>query len=120
MELPKVKQGKRNRSPVRKSDENANSSKKSHTDNVVDDDDVAVTAHYGPGTSRQNYIYHPPNAETQRSRCRALNLRYVRAYRLRLGSPTTPLTDPLTDINVPGDGNCSFNAFSLAITCSIE
>ena len=58
MELPKVKQGTRNRSPVRQSDKNANSSKKSHTDNVVDDD-VAVTAHYGPGTARQKYTIPP-------------------------------------------------------------
>ena len=79
-----------------------------------------MTAHYGPGTARQNYIYHSPNAETQRSWYRALNLRYVRAYRPRLGSPTTPLTAPLTDINVPGDGNCLFNALSLAITGSTE
>ena len=120
MEQPKVKQGKRNRSPVRKSDNNANSSKKSRTDKVVDDDDVAVTAHDGPGTVRQNYTYHPPNAETQRSWCHALNLRYVRAYRPRLGSPTTPLTVPLTDINVPGDGNCLFNALCLVITGSTE
>ena len=27
---------------------------------------------------------------------------------------------PLTDINVPGDGNCLFHALSLAITGSIE
>ena len=58
MEQPKVKREKRNRSPVRKSDNNANSSKKSCTDDNVVDDDVAVTAHYGPGTARQNYIYH--------------------------------------------------------------
>ena len=64
-------------------------------------------------TARQNYIYHPPNAETQRSW-------YVKAYRPRLGSPTTPLTAPLTDINVPGDGNCLFNALSLAITGSTD
>ena len=95
MELPKVKRGKRNRSTVRKSDRNANSSKKSCTDNVVDDDDVAVTAHYGPGTARQNYVYHTPIAETHRSWCHALILRYVRAYRPHLGSPTTPLTAPL-------------------------
>ena len=75
MELPKVKRGKRNRSTVRKSDRYANSFKKSRTDNVVDDDDLAVTAHYGPGTARQKYIYHPPNAEIQRSWCRALILK---------------------------------------------
>ena len=37
-----------------------------------------------------------------------------------MGSTNTALTVPSRDIDVPGDGNCLFNAFSRAITGSIE
>ena len=65
-------------------------------------------------------IYTIPLMLKLRLWCHALNLEYVRAYRPRLGSPTTPLSAPLTDFNVPGDGNCLFNSLSLTITGNIE
>lgn len=49
-----------------------------------------------------------------------LGLRYVRATRPHPGSPSTPLTNPLRIINVPGDGNCLFNALSYYITGSVD
>ena len=66
------------------------------------------------------YKYHPHNADTWKSWCRFLNLRYVKACRLCLGSTNTVLTVPSRDIDVPGDGNCLFNALSHFITGSIE
>uniref|UniRef100_A0A1X7UX18 OTU domain-containing protein n=1 Tax=Amphimedon queenslandica TaxID=400682 RepID=A0A1X7UX18_AMPQE len=38
--------------------------------------------------------------------------------RPKLGSPTTELTVPKGSTNIPGDGNCLFNALSHAITGS--
>ena len=106
----------------------SNSSKKPRIDNGGGnnnnnnnvDDDVEEIGFNPWGTVSHNYKYHPPNADTRKSWCRSLNLRYVKTCRLCLGSTNTALTVPSRDIDVPGDGNCLFNALSRVITGSIE
>ena len=85
---------------------------------VAPKNDVHVTRVDPPGTFQRNYVYNPGNADIQKFWCGVLNLRYVKAVRPRLGSPTTPLTCPKTVHNVPSDGNCLFSAFSYIITGS--
>uniref|UniRef100_A0A1X7VSW1 OTU domain-containing protein n=2 Tax=Amphimedon queenslandica TaxID=400682 RepID=A0A1X7VSW1_AMPQE len=90
-------------------------------------DDVIFTYEEPPNpdiVSRQrDYVYYPGNKEFQRRWCEILNLKFVTAARILLGSPTTPLSDervPNSTLDVPGDGNCSFYALSYLITGSIS
>ena len=84
-------------------------------------DDLLITGvSTHPNPARHNFIYYPANAATQRYWCSLLQLRYVRAVRPLPGSPTTLLTHPKSNriVNVQGDGNCLFRAFSYIITGS--
>ena len=66
-----------------------------------------------------NFIYNLENAATQKFWCGVLILTYVKAFRPRLGSPTTSLICPNKVFDVPSDGNCLFSALSYIITGSI-
>uniref|UniRef100_A0A1X7SE49 OTU domain-containing protein n=1 Tax=Amphimedon queenslandica TaxID=400682 RepID=A0A1X7SE49_AMPQE len=120
MPPPKVARDKRSRPSDSKNNDKANCPKKPPTvitnnNNNDDSDDCVMT---GMSTRASNLKYHPPNAATQKAWCNALNLGFVKSYRPKLGSPTTELTVPKGSTNVPGDGNCLFNALSHAITGS--
>uniref|UniRef100_A0A1X7U4V7 OTU domain-containing protein n=1 Tax=Amphimedon queenslandica TaxID=400682 RepID=A0A1X7U4V7_AMPQE len=70
-----------------------------------------------------DYVYYPGNEEYQRRWCEFLNLKFVTAARILLGSPTTPLSCERvanSTLDVPGDGNCLFYALSYLITGSIS
>uniref|UniRef100_A0A1X7SMV1 ATP-dependent DNA helicase n=1 Tax=Amphimedon queenslandica TaxID=400682 RepID=A0A1X7SMV1_AMPQE len=120
MPPPKVAHDKRSRPSDSKNNDKANCPKKPPTvitnnNNNDDSDDCVMT---GMSTRASNLKYHPPNAATQKAWCNALNLGFVKSYRPKLGSPTTELTVPKGSTDVPGDGNCLFNALSHAITGS--
>uniref|UniRef100_A0A1X7UCH2 ATP-dependent DNA helicase n=1 Tax=Amphimedon queenslandica TaxID=400682 RepID=A0A1X7UCH2_AMPQE len=120
MPPPIVARDKRSRPSDSKNNDKANCPKKPPTvianNNNNDDSDDCVMM--GMSTRASNLKYHPPNAATQKAWFNALNLGFVKSYRPKLGSPTTELTVPKGSTNVPGDGNCLFNALSHPITGS--
>ena len=83
------------------------------------DDDLVITrVSNQPNLVRHNFVYYPANAATQKYWCGLLALKYVKAVRPCPGTPSTPLTHPSRIVNVQGDGNCLFRAFSYIITGS--
>ena len=100
-------------------------SKKVCFEKATSNDGLLVTGEERAGTVPRRtvwpeYVYNPGNAVTQRLWCGILGLTYIKAVRPRLGSPITPLKCPKGIVNVPGDGNCLFNAFSYIVTGSCD